>query len=523
MRDFHLPGRSAVYATNGVCATSHPLAAKVAIDTLQAGGNAVDAALAGAFVLGIAEPQMCGIGGDCFILLKPAGTEDILALNGSGRSPAGYDAQALRDQGHKTVPLRGIAPVTLPGAMAAFCRLSDDHGKLGLDRITAPAIRYAEDGIPVAPRVAFDWADDTPALQGAARDHYLIGGMVPKVGQIFRAPGQAQVLRSLARNGRKGFYEDEVAEDMVTSLRAMGGSHTLDDFAGVTSDYTTPIHGAYKGTDLYEHPPNGQGATAILMLNILSHFDLRTMDPFGTKRAHIEAEAAKLAYDARDRFIADPTSRLDHMLAPETAAKLAGLIDPKRAMAAAKPLTEAVHKDTIYITVVDRDRMAISLIYSIFWGFGSGLASSKFGINFQNRGAGFTLEPGHPNEAGPGKRPMHTIIPGMLKQNGRVTMPFGVMGGAYQPCGHARFVTNMVDFGLDPQEAIDAPRCFSGSEGFQIERGYPEKVRAELAAMGHEMSVAHEPIGGGQAILMGQDGVLIGASDPRKDGCALGY
>lgn len=523
MRDFHLPGRSAVYATNGVCATSHPLAAKVAIDTLQAGGNAVDAALAGAFVLGIAEPQMCGIGGDCFVLLKPAGTEDILALNGSGHSPAGYDAQALRDQGHKTVPLRGIAPVTLPGAMAAFCRLSDDHGKLGLDRITAPAIRYAEEGIPVAPRVAFDWADDAPALQGAARDHYLIDGKVPKVGQIFRAPGQAQVLRALARNGRKGFYEGEVAEDMVSSLRAMGGSHTLDDFAGVTSDYTNPIHGAYKGTDLYEHPPNGQGATAILMLNILSHFDLRTMDPFGTKRAHIEAEVAKLAYDARDRFIADPATRLDHMLAPETAAKLAGLIDPKRAMAAAKPLTEAVHKDTIYITVVDRDRMAISLIYSIFWGFGSGLASSKFGINFQNRGAGFTLEPGHPNEAGPGKRPMHTIIPGMLKQNGRVTMPFGVMGGAYQPCGHARFVTNMVDFGLDPQEAIDAPRCFSGSEGFQIERGYDAKVQAELAAMGHQMSVAHEPIGGGQAILIGQDGVLIGASDPRKDGCALGY
>ena len=523
MRDFHLPGRSAVYATNGVCATSHPLAAKVAIDTLQAGGNAVDAAMAGAFVLGIAEPQMCGIGGDCFVLVKPAGSEEILALNGSGRSPAGYDPQAMRAKGHRSVPLRGIDPVTLPGAMEAFCRLSEDHGKLGLDRITAPSIHYAEEGIPVAPRVAFDWADDAPALQGAARDHYLIGGQVPRVGQIFRAPGQAQVLRAMAQKGRAGFYEGEVAEDMVTSLRALGGTHRLEDFAGVTCDYTTPIHGDYKGAELYEHPPNGQGATAILMLNILSHFDLAAMEPFGAARAHIEAEAAKLAYDARNRFIADKTARLDHMLAPETAAKLAGLIDPKRAMASAKSLSEAVHKDTIYITVVDRDRMAVSLIYSIFWGFGSGLASSKFGINFQNRGAGFTLEEGHPNEAGPGKRPMHTIIPGMLKQNGRVTMPFGVMGGAYQPCGHARFVTNMVDYGLDPQEAIDAPRCFSGSEGFQIERGYSEKVRAELAAMGHELSLAHEPIGGGQAIFIGQDGVLIGASDPRKDGCALGY
>lgn len=523
MRDFHLPGRSAVYATNGVCATSHPLAAKVAIDTLQAGGNAVDAALAGAFVLGIAEPQMCGIGGDCFVLLKPAGTEEILALNGSGRAPAGYSADAMRARGLTAVPLRGVDPVTLPGAMDAFCRLSDDHGVLGLERILAPAIHYAETGIPVAPRVAFDWADDAPALQGAARDHYLIGGAVPRVGQIFRAPGQAQVLRRMARDGRKGFYEGEVAEDMIASLRALGGSHTLEDLAGVTSDYTSPIHGPYKGTDLYEHPPNGQGATAILMLNILAQFDLAAMDPFGTARAHIEAEAAKLAYDARDRFIADPAARLDHMLSPQTAARLAALIDPRRAMPSAKPLTEAVHKDTIYITVVDRDRMAVSLIYSIFWGFGAGIASEKFGVTFQNRGAGFSLERGHPNEAAPGKRPMHTIIPGMLKQGGRVTMPFGVMGGAYQPCGHARFVTNMIDFGMDPQAAIDAPRCFSGTEGMVVERGYPDSVRADLAAMGHQVSVAHEPIGGAQAILIGDDGVLVGASDPRKDGCALGY
>lgn len=523
MRDFQMPGRSAVYAANGVCATSHPLAAKVAIDTLQAGGNAVDAALAGAFVLGIAEPQMCGIGGDCFVLLKPVGGEEIIALNGSGRAPAGYDADAMRAKGLRTVPLRGIEAVTLPGAMAAFCRLSDDHGKLGLDRVLAPAIHYADNGIPVAPRVAFDWADDAGALQGAARDHYLINGTAPAVGQIFRAPGQAKVLRRMAKEGRRGFYEGEVAEDMVSSLQAMGGVHSLQDFATVSCDYTDPIQGKYKDIELVEHPPNGQGATAILMLNILSHFDLAAMDPFGTQRAHIEAEAAKLAYDARDRFIADRSARLDHMLSAQTAARLAALIDPKRALASAAPLTEAVHKDTIYITVVDRDRMAVSLIYSIFWGFGAGLASTKFGINFQNRGAGFALEKGHPNEAGPGKRPMHTIIPGMLKQNGRVTMPFGVMGGAYQPCGHARFVTNMVDYGLDPQAAIDAPRCFSGAEGMVVERGYSDKTRAELSALGHQVSVAHEPIGGGQAIFIGADGVLIGASDPRKDGCALGY
>lgn len=523
MRDFHLPGRSAVYATNGMCATSHPLAAKVAIDTLQAGGNAVDAALAGAFVLGIAEPQMCGIGGDCFVLLKPAGSEDVIALNGSGRAPAGLSAQALRDRGLAAVPLRGIESVTLPAAMDAFCRLSDDHGRLGLDRVLAPAIHYAEEGVPVAPRVAFDWADDAPALQGAARRHFLIDGAVPTTGQIFRAPAQAKALRLIARDGRAGFYDGEVAEDIITSLRALGGSHTAEELAAVSSDYTQPIGQDYKGLEVLEHPPNGQGATALLMLNILSHFDLAAMEPFGTLRAHIEAEAAKLAYDARNRFIADHTARLDHMLAPETAARLAALIDPRRAMPAARPLTEAVHKDTIYITVVDRDRMAVSLIYSIFWGFGSGLASDKFGIAFQNRGAGFTLEAGHPNEAGGGKRPMHTIIPGMIRQEGRVTMPFGVMGGAYQPCGHARFVTNMVDYGMDAQSAVDAPRCFAGAEGLMIERGYGEKVRAELAAMGHAVTLAHEPIGGAQNILIGSDGVLVGASDPRKDGCALGY
>lgn len=525
MRDFHMPGRSAVYARNGICATSHPLAAKAAVAILEQGGNAVDAAIAGAVLLGIAEPQMTGIGGDCFVLLKPAGSEDVVALNGSGRAPKGLSAADMRARGLTAVPLGGVEAVTLPGAVDAFCRLSADWGRLGLDSVLAPAIRYADEGVPVAPRVAFDWAGDADRLQGAARTHYLIDGRPPRVGEVFRAPGQAEVLRRIAREGRKGFYEGEVAEDMVASLRALGGTHTMDDFAAVSCDYTTPVSGDYKGVELLEHPPNGQGATAILMLNILRHFDLAGMDPFGVERAHVEAEATKLAYDARNRFIADPdhTSRLAHMLSPETAAKLAALIDPKRAMPAAAPLTEAVHKDTIYITVVDKDRMAVSLIYSIFWGFGSGLASDRFGINFQNRGAGFSLVEGHPNEAGPGKRPMHTIIPAMLRQGGRVTMPFGVMGGAYQPCGHARLVTNLVDYGMDLQSANDAPRCFTGVDGMLVERGYPDSVRAKLAEMGHQVSIPDEPIGGCQAIIIGEDGVLIGASDPRKDGCALGY
>ncbi|MEM6898053.1 MAG: gamma-glutamyltransferase family protein, partial [Pseudomonadota bacterium] len=427
MRDFHLPGRSPVFATNGMCATSHPLAAKVAIQMLEAGGNAMDAALAGAVLLGFCEPQMTGIGGDLFALVAPTPEADIIALNGSGRAPMALDAAALRDGGHAFVPLYDAAAVTMPGAVDAICRLSEDYGKLGLKTLLAPSIHYAEAGIPVAPRVADDWARSVGQLQGAAQARYTHGGAAPQAGTLFRAPEQAEVLRRIADEGRAGFYEGEVAEDMVASLQALGGVHTLDDFAGTHSDYTVPISGQYGPYELVEHPPNGQGATAILLLNILKHFDIADMDPWGVDRAHVEAEASKLAYDARNRLLADPdhTARVDHMLSEDTAAQLAKLIDPTKAMEAAAPLSEAVHKDTIYITVVDKDRMAVSLIYSIFHSFGSGLASEKFGILFQNRGAGFTLEAGHPNEAAGGKRPMHTIIPGMLRQNGRTVMPFG--------------------------------------------------------------------------------------------------
>ena len=524
MRDFHLPGRSAVLASSGMCATSHPLAAQTAIETLKAGGNAMDAAIAGAVLLGICEPQMTGIGGDCFVLWSdPDGT--IHALNGSGRAPAAQTADMLRAAGHETVPVHSPHAVTVPGAIDAFCTLSDRVGKLGIDRLLAPTIHYAEAGVPVAPRVAFDWANDTGTLQGTARQVYSANGAVPRVGDMFACPGQADVLRRVARDGRDGFYTGEVAEDMVNTLQGMGGAHTLDDFAATAATDTTPIQSAYKGVTLFEHPPNGQGATAQLMLNILKHFDIAAMDPWGVDRAHIEAEAAKLAYDARNRFLADAdyTTRLDHMLAPETAAQLAALIDPKRAMANPAALSEAVHKDTIYITVVDKDRMAVSLIYSIFHGFGSGIASEKFGILFQNRGAGFTLEQGHPNELAGGKRPMHTIIPGMLARDGAPLMPFGVMGGAYQPNGHARFVSNLTDFDLDPQTAIDAPRAFSDASNMKVERGYSDAVRAELTERGHDVTIPDTAIGGAQAIMIHDNGVLEGASDPRKDGCALGY
>lgn len=526
MRNFHLPGRSTVFAENGMCATSHPLAAKVALDLLGAGGNAVDAAIGAAVLLGICEPQMTGIGGDCFALVKRADSDDIVGLNASGRAPAGLNAAALRDQGHGTMPIRDVAAVTVPGAVDGFCRLHGDMGRLDMAEVLAPAIRYAEDGVPIAPRVAFDLQDCGPFLTGAARDHFLIDGQIPVTGQVFRAPAQAEVLRRIARDGRKGFYEGEVAADMVASLQALGGTHTEEDFAATACDYVTPLRNRYKGAELIELPPNGQGATAMLLTNILSHFDLPAMDPFGAERAHIEAEATKLAYDARNRFLADAdyTTRLAHMLDPETGARLAALIDPTRAMPDPKALSEAVHRETVYLTVVDRDRMAVSMICSIFHGFGSGLASDKFGILFNNRGAGFTLEKGHPNEAAGGKRPMHTIIPGMLHEADGSLMPFGVMGGAYQATGHARFVTNLVDFGLHPQAAIDAPRCFSEPDGLKVEAGYSPDVLRALTDLGHKAFEPEGAIGGAQAIRIdAKTGVLQGASDPRKDGCALGY
>jgi len=524
MRDFHKPGRSAVYATNGMCATSHPLAAKVAVQMLEAGGNAMDAAIAGAVLLEFCEPQMTGIGGDCFVLMTPPGEDRVVALNGSGRAPAGIDAEKLRSKGDVIAPYSADA-VTVPGAVDAFCKLSKDWGALGLKAVLAPAIHYAENGVPVAERVASDWAGSVGNLSGVATERYTMGGQAPRPGQLFRAPKQAEVLRRIAMDGRAGFYEGEVAEDMVASLNALGGAHTLDDFANTACDYTDPITGAYGGLDLYEHPPNGQGATAILLLNILKHFDIAGMDPWGAERAHIEAEATKLAYDARNRFLADPDhmTRLDYMKSEETAAKLAALIDPKKALAAGAPIVESVHKDTIYITVVDKDRMCVSLIYSVFHSFGSGIASDKFGVLFQNRGAGFTLDQGHPNEVGPGKRPMHTIIPAMLRKDGRNLMPFGVMGGQYQSTGHARFITNVSDFGLSPQAAIDAPRCFAEGDKLNVEDGYSDTVKAELSAMGHNVQRPDTAIGGAQAIMLHEDGLLEAGSDPRKDGCAIGY
>ncbi|MGB0852688.1 MAG: gamma-glutamyltransferase family protein [Pikeienuella sp.] len=527
-RDFHMPGRSAVFASNGMCATSHPFAAREAVAILEAGGNAMDAAIAAAVLLGLCEPASTGIGGDMFALIKPAGEDRILGFNASGRAPAALNAAMLRARGDTAISIDDIHSVTLPGAIDGFCTLSADWGRAGLAASLAPAIRYADEGVPVGPRTAFDWANSGPRMKGDGIRHYLNDGRPYQIGEVFRAPGQAEVLRRVAAQGRAGFYEGEVMQDMLDSLQALGGLHTAEDFANVASNYTDPVSTTYKGMELVELPPNGQGVTALLLANILSHFDVASLDPMGAERAHLEAEASKLAYDARNRFVGDPDAMGDllaHMLSRETAAKLAALIDMDKAAATPPPLAEAVHKDTVYLTTADKDGMVVSMIYSVFHAFGSGYASAKFGIGFQNRGAGFSLTAGHPNELLGGKRPMHTIIPAMIRQNGKVVVSYGVMGGQYQSTGHVRMLTNMVDFGMSPQQALDAARSFPDPDDgkLHIERGYSQDVRDALTAKGHELFEPNTPIGGAQMIRIHDNGVYEGASDPRKDGCAVGY
>ena len=539
MRDFQLPGRSTVHAANGMCATSHPLAAQTAVDVLREGGNAVDAAVTAALTLGLLEPAMTGIGGDAFALIWKPGDAMPIGLNGSGRAPAGADAAALRAEGLAEIPVDASPhSVSIPGAIDAFDTMLRDHGNIGWDRALAPAVRIAREGHPVAPKAAWDWANSVDRVTGDARRHFLVdGSRAPRAGEIFRYPAKADALELIAAKGRAGFYEGPVAEDMVASLNALGGTHTVADFADTAASYVEPISGTYRGVTLIELPPNGQGATAILMTNILEGFDIADLDPFGPERAHIEAEAKRLAYDARDRLVADADTpgaaeRLAWMLSPETADALRaridltqmspdlldGLDDFHRLDAQGAP-----HRDTIYLTCVDRDRMMVSLIYSVFHSFGSGLASARYGINFQNRGAGFVLTEGHPNEYGPGKRPMHTIIPAMLAKDGKPWGSFGVMGGQYQSAGHARVLSNLVDFGMDPQEALDAPRSFFVDGQLELERGYARGTLDRLGTMGHDAVVPEGPIGGGQMILLDlENGSLIGGSDPRKDGCALG-
>ena len=528
MRRFDLPGRSPVIAEHGMAATSHPLASQAAIAVLRDGGNAVDAAVAASAVLTVVEPHMTGIGGDCFVILaEPDGS--VHGLNGSGRSPAAATADAYRERGLTAVPEFGPLSVTAPGAIAAWETLLRRFGTRGLDGLLAPAVDYAENGYAVHARVAWDWARQVERLaeDEGARLHYLVEGRSPRAGERHRQPALATTLRAIASGGAKAFYEGPIAAEMAAVVQARGGFLAEADLASVTADWVDLISTDYRGHQVLEIPPNGQGITALIMLNLFAELGVERLGADSAERAHLEIDAARLAYSVLYQEVADPaTMRVDPLgvLTADYTRRLAAHFDRfRRTEAIAVP--ELPRSDTVYLSVVDRDRRAVSFINSTYDAFGSGIVTPRSGIALQNRGACFSLAAGHPNEIGPSKRPMHTIIPAMAMKGGRPFAAFGVMGGDYQPMGHAHVFSNLVDFDMDAQEAIDHARLFWDEEGaIAVEAGVPAEVRTGLTARGHRVVDAPRPHGGGQMVVIDpESGFLIGASDPRKDGCAIGW
>src|SRR6185312_10836601 len=532
MRDFHLAGRSPVYASHGMAATSMPAATLTALDVLREGGNALDAAVAAAAVLAVIEPQSTGIGGDCFCLYAPAGTGRVIALNGSGRAAAGSSIDWFEQHGIAALDNTSPHTVTMPGAISAWETLLGAHGTKGLDELLRPAIRFAADGWPVHSRVAWDWAIAADKLRRTGAAAFLPGGEAPRAGDRFANPPLAETLRAIAAKGARAFYEGPIAADMVAALRARGGLQTEADFAAGLNgaEFVEPIRIGWRGHEVYQCPPNGSGLFVLMMLGILGGLEAAPDGPLGATRLHRHIEAARLAYRDRDAFLADPSQSdvpVAHLTSPGYLAGLRALIDDARAMRQMPAPGEALlppHRDTVYLCVVDRDGNACSFINSLFESFGSAILAERSGVMLQNRGYGFRIERGHPNCIAPGKRPMHTIIPGMVMKDGQAVMPYGVMGGHLQPMGHTLFLANLLEYGLDIQEALDLPRLFPYQGKVQVEHGIPLDVVDRLARLGHEIEAIERPHGGGQAIWIDRArGCLIGGSDPRKDGMALGY
>lgn len=531
MRDLSRPGRSAVHSRNGMAATSQPLATQAAIQILRDGGNAMDAAIAACAVQCVVEPGSTGIGGDCFCLFAPAGSTDIIAYNGSGRAPAASDLDFFRTNGIDAIERYTPHSVTIPGAVDAWSRLSADHGRMPFGALLAPAIEFAEDGFPVSSRVHTDFAANTALLRAdpVSSSTYLVDGEPPAVGTVHRLPKLAGSLRAIAEGGRDVFYRGWIADDIVERLQEVGGLHVLADFAGAGGEYVTPIKTGYRDHTIFECPPNGQGVIALLLLNMIQHLDIDPGGPLTEDRLHLEIEASRLAYRARNLFVADPAFGdvpVDALLAESYAKDLVAAIDPQRATLQPLDIPLPRHRDTVYITVVDKDRNACSFINTIFGSFGSGITAPRSGVLLHNRGQGFTLDPGHPNCIAPGKRPLHTIIPAIAARGEKTVMSFGVMGGHYQALGHMQFLTRYHDFGLDLQEAMDLPRFALDpvSGEVDMESGIDDGIVDALRARGHRINRPVMPIGGSQAIVIDwEHGVLTGASDPRKDGCAIGY
>jgi gamma-glutamyltranspeptidase/glutathione hydrolase len=519
--------RSAVRAMNGMIATSQPLASATGLRVLQQGGNAVDAAVAAAAVLCVVEPMMLSPGGDLFAIVWDAKKKELKALNASGRSPQAASIDELKKRGVDQMSADGIHTVTVPGAVDGWAKLIERYGAMSLAQVLQPAIEYAERGFPVTDVIAADWQ-----VGLSHKDHpdfaatFLPNGKPPAPGEIFTNKNLASTLRKIAAQGPEVFYRGEIAAKIVKFLNEEGGLHTRRDFANHSSNWVDPISTTYRGYTVYEMPPNTQGLAALQMLNILEGFDLKPLGHNTAEYLHLLTEAKKLAFIDRARHIADPDfyrAPLDRLLSKDYAAELRKRIDQSRVVGQTASGPRG-GEDTTYLTVVDKDRNVVSFIQSIFSAFGSGLVAADTGIVLHNRGAGFSFDPQSPNKLEGGKRPFHTIIPAMAFKDGRPWLGFGVMGGDMQAQGHVQVLLNLIDFGMDVQQAGEQPRFRHFDSGLALESAIGADVRKALEAKGHRLTISPGMFGGYQAIMIDpKTGALFGGSDPRKDGCAMGW
>jgi len=523
-------GRPPVTAKNGMVATSHPLATDAALEVLKSGGNALDAAICAASVQNVVEPQSTGIGGDCFAIFAPNGGTDYAAYNGSGRTPKAATAKYFADHGITEISQNSPHAVTVPGAVDAWCRLSKDYGSMPLKEVLAPAIKFARNGYKIYPRVAADFESAKETLNSCenAKRIFMPGGSILSAGDIHKLPELADTLEVIGNEGRNGFYQGTVADDIVSYLKERGGLHTLDDFKEAKGDYVSPVSVKYQGFDVYECPPNGQGVIALILLKIMNQLGVNKFDLLSSERLHYEAEAGKIAYHIRDLYLSDPDygrSELEDVLSEKNIDKLIDTIK-SNCVLSMPDYQMPNHRDTVYISVVDKERNCCSFINSIFHSFGSGLMTPKTGVLLHSRGKGFNFIKDHPNQMDGSKRPLHTIIPAMLAKNNKTIMSFGVMGGQYQAFGHMQFLSRLLEYNHDIQKAMDLPRTFPDpvSGKLDIEVGIDKKCQKLLLELGHEINQVSKPIGGSQAIWIDQEnGSLIAGSDPRKDGYAAGY
>jgi gamma-glutamyltranspeptidase/glutathione hydrolase len=535
-------GRSVVMAPHGMVATSHPLAAQVGLDILRQGGNAIDAAIAANGAIGLMEPMSCGIGGDLFVIYWDNKTKKLYGLNASGRIPAKATLESFRAKGLKEIPELGPLSWSVPGCVDGWDELRKQFGTMPFEQLLAPSIRYAEEGFPVPEVIAGYWRAGEAKLRKDpdAAKTYLIDGRAPRAGEVFKNPFLARTYREIARNGRDAFYKGRIAQEIVAYSEKVGGLFTLQDFAETRASWVEPVSTTYRGYQVWQIPPPGQGIAVLQMLNVLEGFDLKKMGPESPDYWHLFIEAKKLTFADRARHYADPDFvkvPLDWLISKPYADERRKLIRMNEALTDIAPGDPKLGRsDTIYLCVVDQDRNCVSLIQSNYFGFGSGLVPGDLGFVLQNRGTLLALDPKHPNRLEPKKRPFHTIIPAMVTRDGKPWLVFGVMGGDMQPQGHVQVLVNLIDFGMNVQEAGEAPRIehrgsatptgrpAEGSGEVLAERGIPESVVQDLRKRGHKVTRVTTNGGGYQAILIDpKTNMLHGGSEPRKDGCAVGY